>query len=62
MVKVIIALLYVAAKPMAFCLDKLLGHELGTTYSKAEMNKLLEIHVKVRVCKVALNVVYSIFS
>jgi len=45
-VKVIIALLYVAAKPMAFCLDKLLGHELGTTYSKAEMNKLLEIHVK----------------
>jgi len=45
-VKVVILLLYVIAKPMAFCLDKLLGHELGTTYSKAEMSKLLEIHVK----------------
>jgi len=45
-VKVVIILLYVIAKPLAFCLDKLLGHELGTTYSKAEMNKLLEIHVK----------------
>ena len=45
-VKAIIALLYVLAKPLAFCLDTLLGHELGTTYSKAEMSKLLEIHVK----------------
>jgi len=45
-VKVIIFLLYILAKPLAFCLDKLLGHELGTTYSKAEMSKLLEIHVK----------------
>jgi metal transporter CNNM len=39
-------LLYIIAKPLAFCLDKLLGHELGTTYSKSEMSKLLEIHVK----------------
>jgi metal transporter CNNM len=46
MVKVIIFLLYIVAKPLAFCLDKVLGHELGTTYSKAELSKLLEIHVK----------------
>jgi len=45
-VKVIMMILYVIAKPLAYCLDKLLGHELGTTYSKAEMSKLLEIHVK----------------
>jgi metal transporter CNNM len=43
--KVIIVFFYVLAKPLAFCLDKLLGHELGTVYSKAEMLKLLEIHV-----------------
>ena len=46
LVRVIIVLLYIIAKPLAYCLDKLLGHELGTTYSKAEMSKLLEIHVK----------------
>ncbi len=46
LVKVVIAITYILAKPLAFCLDKLLGHELGTTYSKAEMSKLLEIHVK----------------
>lgn len=44
--KVIIIMFYVIAKPLAFCLDKLLGHELGTVYSKAEMMKLLEIHVQ----------------
>eukprot|EP00557_Chaetoceros_sp_GSL56_P004650 CAMPEP_0176505936 /NCGR_PEP_ID=MMETSP0200_2-20121128/16770_1 /TAXON_ID=947934 /ORGANISM="Chaetoceros sp., Strain GSL56" /LENGTH=697 /DNA_ID=CAMNT_0017905543 /DNA_START=251 /DNA_END=2344 /DNA_ORIENTATION=- len=43
--KVIIAVFYVIAKPLAFCLDKALGHELGTVYSKAEMLKLLEIHM-----------------
>jgi metal transporter CNNM len=44
--KVIIVLFYVLAKPLAFLLDKLLGHELGTTYSQSEMSKLLEMHVK----------------
>ena len=44
--RVIIAIFYVLAKPMAFCLDKVLGHELTTVYSKAEMSKLLEIHMK----------------
>jgi metal transporter CNNM len=44
--RVIIAIFYVLAKPLAFCLDKVLGHELATVYSKAEMSKLLEIHMK----------------
>jgi metal transporter CNNM len=46
LVRVIQFLMYPFTKPLAFMLDKLLGHELGTTYSKAELNKLLEIHVK----------------
>lgn len=45
-VKVIICLMLPLAAPLGWALDKLLGHELGTTYSKAEMTKLLEIHVK----------------
>eukprot|EP00978_Attheya_sp_CCMP212_P022072 scaffold65380_cov44-Attheya_sp.AAC.2 len=43
--KVIICLFYPIAAPLAFLLNKMLGHEIGTTYSKAEMLKLLEIHV-----------------
>jgi len=43
--KVIICLFYPLAAPLAFLLNKMLGHEIGTTYSKAEMLKLLEIHV-----------------
>lgn len=45
-VKVVTCLLYIISKPLAFCLDTLLGRELGTTYSKAELKKLLEIHVQ----------------
>lgn len=45
LMKIIIVIFYVIAKPLAFCLDKLLGHELGTVYSKAEFSKLLEIHM-----------------
>ena len=46
LVKFILVLFCPVSAPIAFCLDKILGHELGTTYSKAEMRKLLEIHVK----------------
>jgi hypothetical protein len=38
--RVIITLLYVFAKPLALCLDKLLGHELATVYSKSEFSKV----------------------
>lgn len=46
LVRVIICLMYVLAAPLAFALDKLLGRELATTYSKSEMIKLLQIHVE----------------
>ena len=45
LVRVIIFLLYIIAAPLAFALDKLLGRELATVYSKSEMIKLLQIHV-----------------
>jgi len=45
-VKGIMFLLLPLAVPLGWALDKLLGQELGTTYSNAELTKLLEIHVK----------------
>jgi metal transporter CNNM len=45
LVKVIMFLFCPITWPMAWCLDKTLGDELATTYSAAEMKKLLQIHV-----------------
>lgn len=45
-VKVIRFLIYPIAKPLAWCLDKALGRELASTYSSAEILKLLQIHVQ----------------
>lgn len=45
-VKVIRFCFYPIAKPLAFCLDVALGKELATTYSSAEMLKLLQIQVE----------------
>ena len=45
-VKIIMVILYPAAKPLSMALDKALGEELVTTYSSSEMLKLLEIHVQ----------------
>ena len=45
-VKVIRALLFILAYPLAKCLDFMLGRELATTYSNAEMIELLNVHVK----------------
>lgn len=42
---VVIFLLFPVAFPLSYCLDVVLGEELVTTYSNAEMRKLLEIHV-----------------
>jgi metal transporter CNNM len=44
-VRVLIVLFYPFAAPLAFALNKALGNELATTYSSAEMRKLLQIHV-----------------
>mmetsp|Transcript_20926 Transcript_20926/g.45562 ORF Transcript_20926/g.45562 Transcript_20926/m.45562 type:complete len:771 (-) Transcript_20926:2372-4684(-) len=45
-VKVIRAVLFILAYPLAKCLDWALGRELATTYSGAEMIELLNVHVK----------------
>ncbi|KAL7475102.1 hypothetical protein ACHAW6_001031, partial [Cyclotella cf. meneghiniana] len=45
-VKVFIVLLAAVAYPMAFILNKVLGREIGTTYSQSEMAKLIELHVQ----------------
>lgn len=46
LVRMIILLFYPVAFPIAWCLDRALGQELATTYSNAEMLKLLQIHVQ----------------
>lgn len=46
LVKVIMVLLYPICKPLSFVLNKVLGHEIGTTYSTSEMAKLIEMHVQ----------------
>jgi hypothetical protein len=46
LVRVIILLFYPVAFPLAWALDRALGQELATTYSNAEMLKLLQIHVQ----------------
>ena len=45
-VKVFIVLLFPFTYPLAFILNKLLGHEIGITYSTSEMTKLIEMHVQ----------------
>lgn len=45
LVKVFIVLLYPICKPLSMILNKVLGHEIGTTYSTSEMAKLIEMHV-----------------
>ena len=46
LVKIIRVLLFVIAWPLAKGLDLMLGRELATTYSNAEMIELLNVHVK----------------
>jgi len=46
LVKVFLVLLFPVAYPLAWCLDKMLGKELATVYSNAEMMQLLQIHVQ----------------
>lgn len=46
LVKFLIVIFYVIAKPLALVLDCVLGEELGTIHSKVEIMRLLEIHFK----------------
>ena len=45
-VKVFMFLLFPITYPLAFILNKALGHEIGITYSTSEMTKLIEMHVQ----------------
>jgi metal transporter CNNM len=45
-VKVFMFLLFPVTYPLAFILNKALGHEIGITYSTSEMAKLIEMHVQ----------------
>lgn len=45
-VRVFVIICYPVAAPLAFGLDKALGDELVTTYNRAELLKLLSIHVQ----------------
>jgi len=45
-VRIIRAIFFVIAKPLAWCLDKALGRELASTYSTTEMLKLVQIHMQ----------------
>lgn len=44
LVKFFLFILYPIAKPIAWALDKALGHELPTVYSKKELMRLIEEH------------------
>jgi len=46
LVKFLVIIFYPICKPMSWVLDKLLGREIGTTYSSSEMTKLIEMHVQ----------------
>ncbi|EQC36145.1 hypothetical protein SDRG_06261 [Saprolegnia diclina VS20] len=45
-VKFFMVIFYIAARPVASILDYCIGHEIGAVYSRTEMSKMLEIHVK----------------
>ena len=46
LVKIFMALLYVAAKPISLALDWALGAEVGTIHSRSQLMQLLKIHVQ----------------
>lgn len=45
-VHVLRVLLYLFAKPVSIVLDRTVGEDVGTVFSKRELQKLLEIHVR----------------
>jgi len=47
MVWIFLIFLFPAAYPISLCLDRLLGQELGTIYTRSELKKLLDIHSSV---------------
>lgn len=45
-VRVIMVVLYPVAAPLAWALDKIMGEEIGTYYTKSEFLKLVKMHVE----------------
>ncbi|KAG6610251.1 Kelch-type beta propeller [Phytophthora cinnamomi] len=48
-VKVLRLGLYIFAKPVSFVLDKTVGEDVGTMFTKRELQKLMEIHVRQKI-------------
>ncbi|OWZ21741.1 Metal transporter [Phytophthora megakarya] len=48
-VRVLRLLLYVVAKPVSFVLDRTVGEDVGTMFTKRELQKLVEIHVRQKI-------------
>ncbi|KAL3673836.1 hypothetical protein V7S43_001524 [Phytophthora oleae] len=44
-VRVLILLLYIVTKPVSYVLDRTVGEDVGTVFTKRELQKLVEIHV-----------------
>jgi len=45
-VRILVYIFFPISYPLAWILDKLLGHELGTIYTKEDFHQLLEIHAE----------------
>ncbi|CAK4089833.1 unnamed protein product [Aphanomyces euteiches] len=46
LIYVLIGVMYIIAKPIALVLDYFVGHDMGTVFSRCELEKMLDIHVK----------------
>ncbi|KAL4096216.1 hypothetical protein PRIC1_009578 [Phytophthora ramorum] len=48
-VRVLLFVLYLFAKPVSYVLDRTVGEDVGTMFTKRELQKLVEIHVRQKV-------------
>ncbi|KAG1703309.1 hypothetical protein DVH05_008218 [Phytophthora capsici] len=48
-VRVLILLLYIFTKPVSYVLDRTVGEDVGTVFTKRELQKLVEIHVRQKI-------------
>ncbi|KUF97778.1 Ubiquitin-conjugating enzyme E2 2 [Phytophthora nicotianae] len=48
-VRVLRLMLYIFAKPVSYVLDRTVGEDVGTVFTKRELQKLVEIHVRQKI-------------
>ncbi|KAG7384238.1 Metal transporter cnnm2 [Phytophthora pseudosyringae] len=48
-VRVLLLTLYIFAKPVSYVLDRTVGEDVGTMFTKRELQKLVEIHVRQKI-------------